>query len=100
VDSRGELHSPIYDTDRFPNSRHKPFTHLLLGNFCRQGHNCKNRPRRGRMFIGLFRQGPNGLMDIYPARDQKGIMKHFIPPGTKGYNQTFCAARDQIAREM
>ena len=35
------------------------------------------------MFIGLSRQGPNGLMDIYPARDQKGIMKHFIPPGTK-----------------
>jgi len=52
------------------------------------------------MFIGLFRQGPNGLMDIYPARDQKGIMKHFIPPGVKGYNETFCAARDQIAKYM
>ena len=52
------------------------------------------------MFIGLFRHGPNGLMDIYPARDQKGIMKHFIPPGAKGYNETFCAVRDQIARDM
>ncbi len=27
----------FYNTDRFPNSRHKPFPHLLLGNFCRQG---------------------------------------------------------------
>ena len=25
-------------------------------------------------------------------------MKHFIPPGTKRYNKTFCAARDQIAK--
>jgi hypothetical protein len=52
------------------------------------------------MFIGLFRHGPNGLMDIYPARDQKGIMKYFIPLGVKGYNETFCAVRDQIARDM
>jgi len=27
-------------------------------------------------------------------------MKHFIPPGTKGYNETFYPARDQIARDM
>jgi hypothetical protein len=35
------------------------------------------------MFIGLSRQGP------------KGTMKHFVPPGTKGYNETFYPARDQ-----
>ena len=37
---------------------------------------------------------------FYPARDQKGTMKHFEPPGAKRYNETFCAARDQIARDM
>ena len=30
-------------------------------------------------------------------RWEKGTMKHFVPPGTKRYNETFCAARGKIA---
>jgi hypothetical protein len=51
------------------------------------------------IIVKIYPGGVACLLD-YSARDQKGIMKHFIPPGTKGYNQTFCAARDQIARDM
>jgi hypothetical protein len=39
-------------------------------------------------------------VEFYAARGQNGIIKHFVPPGAKGYNETFCAARDQIARDI
>ena len=33
-------------------------------------------------------------------RWENSTMEHFVPPGAKEYNETFCAARDQIARDM
>jgi len=78
----------------------------------------KNRPQRGRTFIGFVPPGakkinktfvPPGTKRInktfFAARDQKdqynilcrqgpkGSTKHFLPPGTKRIIKTFCAAR-------
>ena len=53
------------------------------------------------MFIGFEPPGTKRYNEtLYAARDQKGTMKHFIPPGAKRYNETFCTARGQIAIDM